>query len=81
MEVKIWDPTTNTEQILTIADFQAQDWENLTGEELYRKFPGGTSLYDVVNLLVQQLGVLSKKVKALENEVTDKILLEDSPKP
>ena len=72
----IWDPTTNTEQILTIDDFNDQDWETLDGEQLYRKFPAGTSMYLVIELLVQQLGKLSKKVKALENETIDKIILD-----
>ena len=76
--MKFWDGSGMQERILTIEDLTRQDWENLTGEELYRKFPAGTSLYDVINLLVQQLSYLSKKSRQLEEALVDKVLLEDN---
>jgi len=72
----IWDPTTNTEQILTIDDLEAQDWENLDAETLMANLPFGTMHDKVVRLLIGQLSRLTKKVKALENETIDEIILD-----
>jgi len=81
MQVAIWDPMTDTERILTIADFQAQDWETMDATQLYNKLPIGMDMKIVVEILIGQLAGLSKKVKVLEDQVIDKMLLEDSPKP
>ena len=73
---KFWDPETSTERILTIADIQAQDWESMSTEELLRKLPAGMDMRTIFDILVGHLSFLSKRVKDLEDQVIDKMLLE-----
>lgn len=81
MQITVWDSTTDTERILTIADLQAQDWETLTAEQLMSRLPAGMDMRMVVHILMDQLAKLTRDVKALEDQIVDKMLLEDSPKP
>jgi hypothetical protein len=77
MKVRFWDPMTDTERILTIADIEAQDWETISADKLLSQFPSGTSYHTVISVLIDQLANITKRVRSLEDQVVDKMLLED----
>lgn len=76
-EIKFWDGSSQSEFILTIDEFTNQDWENLNGDKLMSRLPIGIDARTVVNLLVQQIALLSKRTRQLEETLVEKVLLED----
>jgi len=76
-----WDVDFNRElRIMTKVDIDKINWDDVTAEQIINAIPAGASFEVAMHILISQICRLTKKVKDLESEMTDRIIL-DTKKP